>query len=313
MEEPRPVESGSSRRVVVVAIALAVVVAAYLLLGGGGVRRSDLDLLPANTAFVLVMDAEEILSSSLGETVRDVFAGPWAEFEEEMRREVGLGPDDVRHLVFGGDVASPKPIVIVVLEDSIDDDQLARIAQSLRIRSEGPRDVDGHRVWGDPDDRMALGRVRGDTLIIGPTFEVEASLRGRRGRSELVELLVAEAGLDASLAMAFDWSAIMTSLRGLDRDFRELLPVLARRIGPVVVRADVGSGTTATAKLFDGNGDVAATYSAEVDGGFLEGLLTDLGRLAKPRRRPPDDFFEPEPARVAPVAEPEPASDRRRR
>lgn len=307
---------------IVVLLVVAAIAAGWTMLSGrGGVSGADLDLLPANSSIVLVADVEQILASSIGETVLDLFSGPYGEFEEEMRSEAGIGPDDIRYLVFGGDLRARQPMIVLVFKEALDEEQIARVARSMRTDDSSPREVEGHKVWGDENDRVSMGWVRSDALIIGMPADVESALRGRGG-GELTKVVAAEAGLDASLAFAFDWSAVEPIRRDLARELRDVAPVLLRRFGPIVGRADFGGNITASAKALDAAGEVVASYTFELDGEFLAGILTDLARLVprrEPRRYPaaqpsteilqPQIPREPEPV----VAEPPPARETRPR
>jgi len=289
VEEPPPRSPASPwtrPRLLALAGVGAVALLAYARFAGGGLSESHLDLLPANSAFVLVADVERIHDSDLAETVRAAFGDAYERLVEKMREETGFGPTDVAHVVFGGDPSSGKPTIVVVMKEDLDGDALDRVAKSLRLRDE-PRDVEGGRLWSR-SSRQALGWPGDNVLVLGPTAEVERALRGGGGRSPVVERLVAEGGLDASLAVAFDWTVSPGLRRELERSLPGLATLLAKHVGPFVGHVDVGDTIAAEARLYAPDGDVVARYNAEVDGDFLAALLTDLATTAmQPRRRRP--------------------------
>jgi len=294
--QPTPPDHGPpawQRPRAIVAGALVLLLVGYLVFGGGGLDESDLDLFPRESTVLVVIDVASVLDSDLLDTIRDVFREEYDEFVEKMREETGFVPEDVDTVVFGGNFLAGDPLVLVVFDDSLDDGQIEKLAKSLRVREPQEREVRDHRVWGSANDRMAIAEIRSDTLLFGEGKAIEAALRARDegDENELGEMLVDEVGLDADLVAIIDLPSLIAAAGSLGRDLRAVMPVISRHVGPLVMRTDYDGGPRGTVKLLDADGDVAARYDVEVDGDFLEDILTDLGRLAARR----------EPARVRPA------------
>jgi len=259
----------------VVAGVVAVLVAAYLIFSGGELRHSDLALLAPDSSFIVVANVDELNSSDLAETIRDVFGDRYAKMVDEMRKEVGFGPEDIHQVVVGGRSQSDSPLIIIVFESAPDDEQLAKLVESLRIGKTEPLDVNGHRVWSGRPRQMAMGEVRGGTMLIGPRADVERALRADDDDpSALAELLLEETDLDAPLSAVFDFRKETRAAR----QFSELLPRVFEHLGPVVASVEVDEGATATVRMLDADDEVVVRYTLEVDGEFLGKILGELVR-----------------------------------
>ena len=264
------------------AIALAglVVLLAVWFFGDSSIDRSDLELLPSDSAFIVVANVEELMDSSLAENLRAAFSDQYGKAVAEMREEAGFGPEDVHQVVFAGKAESVAPFVIVVFKNELDQDQLKKFLDSLRLRNGDEREVNGHRVWGDKPSRVAAAELRSGTLVFGPIGDVEAALASgsKTGPADLIELLVSEEGLDAQFAAVFDWRVRGAMPRVIDREIAALVPKLVNHIGPVLVRAEIDDGAVASFQLFDTDGNAVVRTTSEIDGDFLERLLSDVGR-----------------------------------
>ena len=256
-----------------------VLVVGYMFFSGASVDRADLELLPGDSAFIVVADVDALMDTELFETAREMFGTEYNDMLAEMRKEVGFGPGDISQYLVGGTTKMRMPIMILYFKNDPDEERIKKLVESLRIRDATERDVNGHRVWGAQSGRAAVGRVRSGTIMIGPAADVDAALGSddRAGPSKLIDLFVEEGGLDAQFAGIFDWRAP----GAVPREVTDLVPGLANHIGPVLFTAEADEDTTASIRLFNTDGDSVARASIEVDGEFLEQLLEEVKRMTQ--------------------------------
>jgi len=294
-EAPAPAASSSRRAPRRPYLALAVVAVALLavliwFLTRGGLRRADLDLLPSDAALVLVVDVGDVYDGWLGEKVRDA----WGDLERDMREAVGFVPADVSHVLVGMDADMKTPLVVIVMKRSLDEEAVLRTAKALELGST-PQDVGGRPLYRGTvrEASKTLGWASDNALVVGSREDVEAALRRRGSRCRIADLLLDHGGLDASAAVAFDFTGALHGM-GLGHSLDEVLPSFRRHCGAFVARLDVSRGLGAEVKLLSREGREVARYSFDLDRALLEDLLSDLGNLL-PKGPGRDDDWPPLP------------------
>jgi len=103
-------------------VAALVTVGAVVLLGGGGIGKA-INYLPDNSDFVASIDVDSLLDSKIYKKIKKENSAAIDQIEAMIKEGVGLSPDDVDRVTFGGKM-SEEPIGVVELNKSVDPKEL---------------------------------------------------------------------------------------------------------------------------------------------------------------------------------------------
>jgi len=266
----------------IVAVA-AVVALVYWMASDDAFEFSDLELLPKDSSYVVVVNVDAVYSSELGELIRDAFSDQIRKAEGEMREEVAFVPEDLSYFVVGGNVDASAPVIILAFEDEPDDAQIAKLVQSVCRQDVPSAERDGHRVWKSESRRMAMLEIRDGTFLIGLSDAVDHALAvlDSGGSNDIADLMADQDLLESPAAAVFDWRTIKEVQRQLPRGLEGVAAAMAKHIGPILVKAQVDDGVAAEWTLLNTDDDIVMRATMEIDGDFLEELIRDLARLAR--------------------------------
>ena len=270
-------------------LAIAVIIALIVwLTGDDALETSDLHLMPETATFLFVADVDAINDTTLAASVRRKFKRQIDEIESEFRERIGFDTEALSSVAFGGSPNGRDFAVIFGFKEDPSDELLARLVKSLRTKSDEPTEIHGYRVWGSENDRTRMIELRTRTLLVGEGKSVAHALDvlDKGGTNPLVETLTSHGALDASFAGVFDLTAAGNLSRGLSRDLRDIVPAMAKHMGPILVHANVDAGVEAEWRMLSAEdpSDTAMRSRMEIDGDFLERVLLEVARLVANER-----------------------------
>lgn len=268
-------------------VAVAIVVAfVFWNQGGGDIDESDLALLPKDSVYLFVIDVDAVYTSPVGKAIRSALGEDLRNLEDKAREQAGFGAEDLSYLVIGG-AADDEPAIMLCFEDEPDDEQLAKLVDSLRLKNKDPKEVDGYRVWGTESSRMGMLEVRDETFLVAPSKQIKHALAMlESGDSNKLADLYDDHDLDEwPVAAVVDWRAAGGMPRDVQRAMMGIGPAIQKHLGPAILRAEVGDDIAAELLLLDADEKVVVRSTSEVDGDFVRALVDAVVNTQPQRER----------------------------